>query len=99
MVEEINAVLGTDMTGDEMVELGGEILRRERAFNEAAGSTKADDRLLEFMYHEALPPHNVVVELSTTSMTPSTASCTPSFHSTPGNPIPGVLPCTSILVS
>jgi aldehyde:ferredoxin oxidoreductase len=64
MVEEINAVLGTEMTGDEMVALGGEILRRERAFNEATGMTKADDRLPEFMYHEALPPHNVVVELS-----------------------------------
>ena len=64
MVEEINAVLGTEMTGDEMVELGAEILRRERAFNEKAGFTKADDRLPEFMHLEPLPPHNVVVELS-----------------------------------
>jgi aldehyde:ferredoxin oxidoreductase len=64
MVEEINAVLDTEMTGDEMVELGAEILRRERAFNEKAGLTKADDRLPEFMYNEPLPPHNVVVELS-----------------------------------
>ncbi|MCG7851695.1 MAG: aldehyde ferredoxin oxidoreductase C-terminal domain-containing protein, partial [Methanosarcinaceae archaeon] len=64
MVEEINAVLGTEMTGGEMVELGAEILRRERAFNEKAGFTKADDRLPEFMHHEPLPPHNVVVELS-----------------------------------
>ena len=52
------------MTGDEMVELGAEILRRERAFNEKAGFTKADDRLPEFMHHEPLPPHNVVAELS-----------------------------------
>jgi aldehyde:ferredoxin oxidoreductase len=64
MVEEVNAVLGTKMTGDEMVELGGEILRRERDFNEKAGLTKADDRLPEFMYNEVLPPHDVVVELS-----------------------------------
>ncbi len=64
MVEEINAVLGTEMTGDEMVALGAEILRRERAFNEKAGFTKADDRLPEFMHHEPLPPHNVVVELA-----------------------------------
>ena len=64
MVEEVNAVLGTEMTGDQMVELGGEILRRERAFNEQAGMTKADDRLPEFMYNESLPPHNVVVELT-----------------------------------
>ncbi len=68
MVEEVNALLGTDMTGDEMVELGGEILRRERAFNEAAGLTKEDDRLPEFMHYEPLPPHNVVAELSSEVM-------------------------------
>jgi aldehyde:ferredoxin oxidoreductase len=32
----------------------------ERAFNYAAGFTKADDRLPEFMSHEPLPPHNTV---------------------------------------
>ncbi len=64
MVDEINGVLGTSMTGDDLVEMGAEILRRERAFNEKAGLTKADDRLPEFMHHEPLPPHNVVVEMS-----------------------------------
>ncbi|MGC9399523.1 MAG: aldehyde ferredoxin oxidoreductase family protein [Anaerolineae bacterium] len=63
MVDEINGVLGTDMTGDEMVELGGEILKRERAFNEAAGLTNEDDRLPEFMEYEKLPPHNVTADL------------------------------------
>ena len=33
---------------------------RELAFNRAAGFTKADDRLPEFMKYEKLPPHNVV---------------------------------------
>ena len=32
----------------------------ERAFNEAAGLTKAHDRMPEFMKYEPLPPHNVV---------------------------------------
>jgi aldehyde:ferredoxin oxidoreductase len=64
MVDEVNAVLGTDMSSDEMVELGGEILRRERAFNEGAGFTNVDDRLPEFMKYEELPPHNVVADLS-----------------------------------
>jgi aldehyde:ferredoxin oxidoreductase len=32
----------------------------ERAFNEAAGFTKLDDRLPEFMKYEKLPPHNTV---------------------------------------
>ncbi len=63
MVEEVNGVLGTEWTGDEAVALGGEILKLERAFNEAAGLTSADDRLPEFMLHEQLPPHNVVNDI------------------------------------
>jgi len=63
MIEEVNAVLGTNMTGDEAVALGGEILKRERAFNQGAGLTNMEDRLPEFMKYEALPPHNVVNDL------------------------------------
>jgi aldehyde:ferredoxin oxidoreductase len=63
MVEEVNAVLGTSLTGDEAVALGGEILKRERAFNEAAGLTNQDDRLPEFMEYEKLPPHDVVADI------------------------------------
>ena len=64
MVEEVNGVLGTEYTTDDVAELGAEILRKERAFNEAAGFTKADDRLPEFMMCESLPPHNVVFDVS-----------------------------------
>ena len=64
MVEEVNGVLGTNLTNDEAVELGAEILRRERAFNEGAGMTNLDDRLPEFMKYEKLPPHNVVNDVS-----------------------------------
>jgi len=63
MIDELNGVLGTNMTGDEAVAMGGEILKRERAFNEAAGFTKEDDRLPEFMKYEQLPPHNVIADL------------------------------------
>jgi len=63
MVEECNGVLGTDWTGDDVVEIGKEILRKERAFNEAAGFTKAHDRLPEFMKYEKLPPHNTVFDV------------------------------------
>ncbi|MBN1486669.1 MAG: aldehyde ferredoxin oxidoreductase [Anaerolineae bacterium] len=63
MVEEVNAMLGVELTNDSAVALGGEILKRERAFNEAAGLTKVDDRLPEFMKYEPLPPHNVVSDL------------------------------------
>jgi aldehyde:ferredoxin oxidoreductase len=63
MVDEVNGVLGTNYTTDDVVELGSEILRKERAFNEAAGFTKVHDRLPEFMSYEKLPPHNVVYDV------------------------------------
>jgi len=60
VVEECNGVLGTNWTMDDVNRIGLEILKMERAFNEAAGFTKAHDRLPEFMKYEPLPPHNVV---------------------------------------
>jgi aldehyde:ferredoxin oxidoreductase len=63
MVEETNGVLGTSYTTDDVVRLGSEILRRERAFNEGAGFTAAHDRLPEFMSYEPLPPHNQVFDV------------------------------------
>jgi len=63
MVDEINGVLGTSWTGDDAVAMGTEVIRKERAFNEGAGFTKADDRLPEFMKYEKLPPHNVVADI------------------------------------
>jgi aldehyde:ferredoxin oxidoreductase len=58
-VEECNGVLGTNWTMDDVGRIGKEILAKERAFNEAAGISKADDRMPEFMRIEELPPHNV----------------------------------------
>jgi aldehyde:ferredoxin oxidoreductase len=63
LVEELNGVLGTQMSADDAVALGATVLRRERAFNEGAGLTREDDRLPEFMKYEKLPPHNVVSDL------------------------------------
>jgi len=62
-VDEINGVLGTQYTVDDVAKLGSEILRKERAFNEAAGFTKVHDRLPEFMKYEPLPPHNNVYDV------------------------------------
>jgi aldehyde:ferredoxin oxidoreductase len=64
VVEECNGVLGTDWTVAEAVKLGGKILEMERGFNKAAGFTKKDDRLPEFMRREPLPPHNTVWDIS-----------------------------------
>jgi aldehyde:ferredoxin oxidoreductase len=63
MVEECNGVLGTKWTKDDVLKIGADILRKERAFNEAAGLTKAHDRIPEFMKKEPLPPHNTVFDV------------------------------------
>jgi aldehyde:ferredoxin oxidoreductase len=60
MVEECNGVLGTNWTTDDVGRIGKEILAKEVAFNRAAGISKADDKMPEFMKLEKLPPHNVV---------------------------------------
>jgi aldehyde:ferredoxin oxidoreductase len=59
MAESVAGVTGQDITGEDVLAIGKEILKMERLFNEAAGFTSADDRLPEFMRNEALPPHNV----------------------------------------
>jgi aldehyde:ferredoxin oxidoreductase len=63
MVEECNGVLGTNWKSEDVVKIGSEILRKERAFNEAAGLTKEHDRMPEFMKYEPLPPHNQVFDV------------------------------------
>ncbi len=63
MIEECNGVLGTSWTADDIFKIGVDILKKERAFNEAAGLTKAHDRLPEFMKYEPLPPHNQVFDV------------------------------------
>lgn len=63
MVEECNGVLGTKWTTADVGKIGAEILKRERAFNEAAGFTKQHDRVPEFMKIEPLPPHNQVFDV------------------------------------
>jgi len=60
MVDSVAGVMGVDLTGDDAIALGKEVLKMERLFNERAGFTKEDDRLPEFMRYEKLPPHDVV---------------------------------------
>ncbi len=64
MVDEVNGVLGTNWTGNDIVAIGASVLKKERAFNEAAGLGKAADRVPEFMKYEPLPPHNVIFDVS-----------------------------------
>jgi aldehyde:ferredoxin oxidoreductase len=64
VVDEINGVWGTKLTLEDIGTIGMDVLRKERAFNEAAGFTPAHDRLPEFMKYEPLPPHNTVYDVS-----------------------------------
>jgi aldehyde:ferredoxin oxidoreductase len=63
MIDECNGVLGTSWTADDVAAYGEVVLKKERAFNEAAGIGKEADRLPEFMRLEPLPPHEVVFDI------------------------------------
>lgn len=63
VVEELNGVLGTDLTVDDVPAIGKQILKTEREFNKAAGFTKEDDRLPEFLTDEEVPPSNEVFDV------------------------------------
>ena len=64
LVEEANGMLGTKWTVADVAKIGAEILKKERAFNEAAGIGKQADRVPEFMKYEKLPPHNQVFDVT-----------------------------------
>ena len=62
-MDEVNGVLGTSYTMEDAAKLGAEILKKERAFNEAAGFSKVHDRLPEFMRYEKLAPHDRIFDV------------------------------------
>jgi aldehyde:ferredoxin oxidoreductase len=62
--EMIAAFTGVPFTADDFGAMGMEVLRMERKFNKAAGFTKADDRLPDWMRTEPLAPHNTVFTVS-----------------------------------
>lgn len=64
MIDEANGVLGTQWTADDVIKYGNDVLKKERAFNEAAGIGPAADRLPDFFTTEPLAPHNQVFDVS-----------------------------------
>ena len=60
----VNGKLGTTLTPADLIDMGRQVLSREREFNRAAGLTAAEDRLPEFFLTEQLPPHNVVFPIT-----------------------------------
>jgi len=63
IVEMVNARYGLSLTTHDFEEMGKICLKTERAFNQKAGFTNADDRLPAF-FAEPLPPHNVGWDMS-----------------------------------
>jgi len=63
MIDECNGVFGTKWNADDVAAYGANVLKKERAFNEAAGLGKQADRIPEFMRSEPLPPHNQVFDI------------------------------------
>lgn len=63
LIDECNGVFGTSWNADDVAAYGAAVLKKERAFNEAAGLGKETDRLPEFMHLEPLPPHNQVFDV------------------------------------
>ncbi len=64
VVESLNGVLGTNLTVEDVPKIGQQIIDTELNFNKAAGFTKIDDRLPEFMKLEPLAPKNEVFNVS-----------------------------------
>jgi aldehyde:ferredoxin oxidoreductase len=65
----VNALLGTDLTPDQVWEtMGINAIRTEREFNIQAGLSPAYDKLPEFCYVEPLPPTNEVFDISAEEM-------------------------------
>ncbi|WDP90678.1 MAG: aldehyde ferredoxin oxidoreductase [Desulfobacter sp.] len=54
----LNAQYGLELTPDDIIELGKDILRNEKEFNKRAGFTPVDDQLPEMFLNDELPPHN-----------------------------------------
>jgi aldehyde:ferredoxin oxidoreductase len=59
----INSFCGSDLTIEDFLELGREMLRQERAFNLAAGIGPGADAMPEFTKTEPLPPTNAVFDV------------------------------------
>ncbi|GAW92800.1 aldehyde ferredoxin oxidoreductase C-terminal domain-containing protein [Calderihabitans maritimus] len=64
VVNLINAVYGTNFQPEWLMEYGKDVIKKERAFNLAAGFNEVHDRLPEMFLEEELPPHNLVSDLS-----------------------------------
>ncbi len=68
LVDMMKARFGGEWTPERLFGIGAQTIMAEKKFNAAAGFTAEHDRLPEFMYVEALPPHNTVFDISDQEM-------------------------------
>ncbi len=61
--EMLNGFYGINMTADDVVAMGKEVLKTERDFNNRAGFTKQKDRLPGFFNKVPIAPHNTVFDV------------------------------------
>jgi aldehyde:ferredoxin oxidoreductase len=64
LIDMLNAFYGLNLTADDVVALGKNVLKMERDFNARAGFTAKHDRLPEYFKKEPLPPHNVTFQVT-----------------------------------
>jgi aldehyde:ferredoxin oxidoreductase len=63
LIDLLNAFYGLEMTGDDVVALGKQVLSIERDFNAKAGFTSKHDRLPDYFQKEKLAPHNITFQV------------------------------------
>ncbi len=61
----LSAKTGKEISVDDIINMGVEVLKNEYSFNKEAGFTKAKDQLPQFFLSEPLPPHNTVWDFTT----------------------------------
>jgi len=64
LIDMLNAFYGLNLTADDVVALGKNVLKTEKDFNMRAGFTKEQDRLPGFFKTQPIPPHNVVFDVT-----------------------------------
>jgi len=64
LIDLINGFAGTNLTADDVTELGKTILKTERDFNLRAGLSDKDDRLPDYFQKEQLSPHNITFQVA-----------------------------------
>ena len=63
ITEITNAQCGSNLSYEDVHEMGKNILKEERAFNQNSGFAPGADRLPDFFKEEPLPPKNVVFDV------------------------------------